>query len=166
MKRAIALLTAALLLVGALAACGNKNDQKATEAATTAATEASKTTATEAANIIETTAEGGTVEKTADNFTGEKDKNGEIVSVKDSSGNSVPVQEYIEEHTSGNNSGNTSNNTSSKSSDNSGNQGTSSQPSSSSKPQDSSKSDQEVEETIPQIIIELPDTEEYELPII
>lgn len=196
MKKIIAILAAVLMLTAALAACGN--DEKATPDSATkdsaAVTEA--VMEAETTRVLETTAEGNTVEEDAEGNVLEISKDGELVSVKDKNGSAIEVTEYITTHyivtssgtvigseKSGSGSGNTSssskaNSSSSKSesgsskpessSSKASSQAASSKPASSSaeeKPETPS-SEEEVEDEIPTVVIEMPDTDEYELPIL
>lgn len=88
MKNVIAVVIFAVIIASVLAGCGC--------AATPS--DDSKSSASETMKVIETTADGGTVEKDSDGNSVQKDKDGKIVSVKDKNGKKLDVDEYVSTH--------------------------------------------------------------------
>ena len=145
MKKIIVIASAVIMMTLLLAACGNSG--KATPDSATPDSAVSSTEK-ETTKVIETTSQGGSIEKDKEGNVIEKDKDGTIVSVKDKDGKTIEITEYITTHTYIVDGG---------SSD------TSSAASGSDKHGESEKEDKPAEkETIPE---DFP-REEYELPII
>ena len=161
MKKLIVLIMAALTLLSAAAcSCGGSGE---TGGKTYSAIEQ------ETIKLLETTPDGGTVEKDKDGNTIEKDKDGEIVSVKDSDGNSVDIEQYKADYpvvsgkTESSKSSAVSGKTSSKASSSTLSDKTSSKTSSKSSKTSSTSgnnSEDETEEEIPTIVVTMPENPE------
>ena len=82
-----------------LSACGEDNRSLSESKAST--TEPSKVEATaisETTAVLETTADGGTIEKDSEGNKITKDSDGRVVAVEDKNGNSIEITEYITTH--------------------------------------------------------------------
>lgn len=104
---------------------------------------------TETTVVLETTADGGTIEQDSEGNKITKDKDGKVIAVEDKDGNPIEVTEYLKTHSwvEGNSGG----------SGGSGNGGTSSAP-------DSTNADGElIEGDIPVIIATIPDGDDLEV---
>ena len=169
----VIVLILALVFALTLVACG-ENEKTATPD--------ESTTVQETTVVIETTAEGGTIEKDSEGNTITKDENGKVVSVEDKDGNPVDVVEYVTTHTwiesdrtsSGQPSGSSTggSGSSGKGGSNSGNgssgnggsggSGGSSGTSSSGQKETVSSNADGVEEDIPVIVVSIPDYDDLE----
>lgn len=89
MKRITALIIAVLMLAVLLCSCGEKQD----DASTPDEVKIAETTV-----VLETTADGGTVEQDPDGNKITKDKDGKVTAVEDKDGNPVDVATYLETH--------------------------------------------------------------------
>ena len=88
MKKLLILMLSLLMAVLMLVACGkNKAEEKDDDEKT------SETTA-----VLETTADGGTVEQDAEGNIVTKGADGKVIHVEDKDGNSVDVSEYVQTH--------------------------------------------------------------------
>ena len=90
----IALTAALLIICFALSACG-EDKPAATETPTA---QQSSDASAETTEVLETTADGGTVERDSEGNRITKDSDGGIVSVEDKSGASVDVNDYVASH--------------------------------------------------------------------
>lgn len=152
-----------------LSACGEKKQESAANADKPAETTV----------VLETRADGGTLEQDAEGNKITKDEKGNVLSVEDKDGKPVDVEEYISTHTwvvnndsAGNSDGSEKNtgsdgSSSSNHSDSSGSSGDSEGKSSSDKGSETSdggSSDREeiVEESIPVALATVPDEEDME----
>lgn len=90
MKRVFALLLAAFMLTALLCACNNKKDEATPDEATA--------TVTETTVVLETTADGGTIEQDSEGNKITKDKDGKVIAVEDKDGNPIDVDEYLQTH--------------------------------------------------------------------
>ena len=130
----------AILMIAALfSACGEKQNAASPDEAAI----------TETTVVLETTADGGTIEQDSEGNKITKDENGKVVSVEDKDGNPIDVTEYLTTHTwvelNGDSSGGSNG---SDSSDGSGD-----------------SNDDNVEESIPVVIATIPDEDDtVELP--
>lgn len=162
-----------------LAACGedkkaSADDKKSPDAATAV---------TETTAVIETTAEGGTVEQDPEGYKITKDTSGKVVAVEDKDGNPVDVKTYLSTHawvedpgsasdSSKGDSGNSGDKDSSSKTDSDSNNGSSNAGSSAAgsgksddKTQATVADEDAVEGSIPVIIATMPDDEDLiELP--
>lgn len=96
MKRIITATVLVLFIVSLMAGCScasGGNASKKQKAASSSKTE-------ETLELIETTPEGGTVEKDSEGNTVTKDKDGNIKSVKDKNGKALDTGKYIKSHPS------------------------------------------------------------------
>lgn len=165
MKKIIAIVVSVFLAVAVFTACGNNNSNK------------KKSNTSETLKLVETTPDGGTVEKDSESNIVTKDKNGKITSVKDKNGKKVDVDEYIKTHgssvnkssakTSSDNSSVSKDTKSNKSSKNSKSKNSSKSSKKSdnisSKSSNSGKKSSEVaEEKIPEVVVTVPDVDEQE----
>ena len=107
--------------------------------------------------VLETTADGGSVELDNDGNLVTKDKNGDIVSVTDEKGNELDPVQYAEEHNSGYAKSDSDSPDNEKSSKTAKDPKTSSSTKSDS---ENSSSSEEVEDEIPSVIAEVPDDED------
>lgn len=133
------LIVSALMVAVLLSACGEKPGEAPPDTSVI----------TETTVVLETTADGGTVEKDSEGNKITKDKDGKVIAVEDKDGNTIEVTEYLKTHSwvEGNLNG----------SGNSGNGSTSSAP-------DSTNADGEVlEGDLPVIIATVPDVEDQEV---
>ena len=145
MKRFLIFLISVLIIAVLAAGCSCGGSKNSSSNKTSSAV-------SETTKVLETTADGGTVEEDPEGNVITKDKNGEITSVKDKEGNDVNVDEYKNSHENENNSslsGNSSSKTSSKTSSNSKSSSGSKSSSSS-----SSKSNEPTEGEIPTVVID------------
>ena len=100
MKRMIIAFLAVLILSSCvLSACGGNKTDSTPDQASVDQKVISETTV-----ILETTAEGGTVEQDKEGNKITKDKEGKILSIEDKNGNPVDVKEYLTTHTLAENS--------------------------------------------------------------
>lgn len=173
MKKIIAIAVSVFLAVTIFTACGNNNSNK------------EKSDTSETLKLVETTPDGGTVEKDSESNIVTKDKNGKITSVKDKNGKKVDVDEYIKTHGSSVNkssaktssdSSSVSKDTKSKNSSKSSKSKSTSKSSKKSSENSSKKSDNKssnssksgkkssevAEEKIPEVVVTVPDVDEQE----
>lgn len=175
MKKIFAILFSALIItvLAAGCSCGGESG-KGSDKKSSAVSETTK--------VIETTAEGGTVEKDSDGNKITKDKDGGIISVEDKNGNALDIDEYIASHPDAKKSASTdkkssntsktssntksSNTKSSSSSNSSGKSSGNTKSSASSKSSDKSKSssssksvskNSDAKEEVPTVIVTIPD---------
>lgn len=162
MKRVLFVLITIILVSVILTACGNKTNVSTADESSPAETTV----------VLETTAQGGTIEQDSEGNQITKDSDGKVVSVKDKNGTEVNVTEYLETHSwvEGVNNGNegsssglgagSDNSLSSKSGKSDSSQG------GSSKRDDSvssgSSDDSNLEGEIPVVIATIPDEDELE----
>nr|WP_316624252.1 lipoprotein [uncultured Ruminococcus sp.] len=100
MKRMIIAFLAVLILSSCvLSACGGNKTDSTPDQASVDQKVISETTV-----ILETTAEGGTVEQDKEGNKITKDKEGKILSIEDKNGNPIDVAEYLTTHTLAENS--------------------------------------------------------------
>lgn len=148
MKKILAILMTVLVMAALLCACGEKSGEATPD-------EAAKI---ETTVVLETTADGGTVEKDPEGNIVTKDQDGNVTAVEDKDGNPLDVKEYLETHSYVQGSGSSSDSSGSSS-------GSSGSSDSSGKSGDSSDSQDETEGEIPVIIATIPDDEDLiELP--
>lgn len=146
------LLIAVWFCAGMLTACGeNKSSDLLSPAETTF--------------VIETTADGGTIEMDSEGNQLTKDNEGNILAVQDKSGNSIDVQTYITEHYQTIDSDSANDNSSQNGSKGYSGGKSSNGNSNLSADDDDNISDSDIEDDIPQIEVTLPDEEKLqELP--
>lgn len=153
MKRALVIFIAALMMTGVFCACNNNEQTKSTATADSAETTV----------VLETTAQGGTIEKDSEDNIITKDENGKVVKVEDKNGKTIEVSEYLTTHSwvensssSGGGSKSSSAADDSKTGSNSGDSKTDSSESSEKKStdekKDSNKTDEGLEEEIPVVV--------------
>ena len=160
----MALLIAAALVVSVwLAACGENGDATKDEAPIGDTPVVKETTV-----VLETTADGGTVEQDAEGNKITKDKDGKVIRVEDKSGNELDVTEYLTTHSwvegsgsdtsdaSGGESGSSKNNGSNSNSNENASVGTGK----SGETFSSGSQEEKVEEEIPVVIATIPDDDE------
>lgn len=170
MKKRLAAALCLALIAAIFGGCGCSSDVSSDK----------KSTVSETLSVIETTPDGGTVERDAEGNTVTKDKNGAIISVEDKNGEALEVEEYIDSHpyaVSGgsadskqggsggsdkNSSSASSSKSSSKTSSNKSSSKSSSKSSTSSKSSSKSSSQAETEEEIPEVIATIPDDDKIE----
>lgn len=155
MKRTIAILLAVLMLAVVFVGCGEDNSAENTGATpdTAVSTKPAETTV-----VLETTAQGGTIEKDAQENTIERDKSGTIVSVKDKSGNTVSVTEYTKAHPDiADPSGGSKSSDSDKKSDAGAKTDTPSKTDGKDQTEAADPTEGQTEEEIPQVIVDLSD---------
>lgn len=171
-KVLITLLTAAILLSVMLCACGDKQNNASENSSIGTDAAVTETTA-----VLETTAEGGTVEQDSEGNKITKDKDGIVIAVEDKDGNPIEVTQYVTTHSwvehSGKSSGDSIDPSINPKSDN-GNKSNDSEKAetennkksdNSQKSNASENQEEQVEESIPVIIATLPDDEDLiELP--
>lgn len=96
MKKILAAIAAVCTIAAALSACGS--EEKTVPDSTEPTVAVSPTASPETTAVIETTADGGTLELDGEGNTLAIDKSGTIVSVTDKNGQPVTVTEYITTH--------------------------------------------------------------------
>ena len=172
-KTLIALLTSAILLSVMLCACGDK--QKNSSEDSSGSTESA---VTETTVVLETTAEGGTVEQDSEGNKITKDKDGIVIAVEDKDGNPIEVTQYVTTHSWVEKTGKSSGGSTDPSIDPNSDSGNKSNDSKKAKTDNNKKSaesqknndvtehrEEGVEESIPVIIATIPDEEDLiELP--
>ena len=161
MKRALFVLIVMILVSVVLTACGDKSTGSTNDESAPA----------ETTFVLETTAQGGTIEQDSEGNQITKDNEGKVVSVKDKNGNDVNVTEYLETHSwvegsdSGNNNGSGADSVSGKSGSSKTDKSGGSQGSSSGKKDNASSGnsdDNVAEEEIPVVIATIPDEDTLE----
>lgn len=82
-----------------LSACGEDNRSLSeSKASTTEPSKVEATAVSETTAVLETTADGGTIEKDSEGNKITKDSDGRVVAVEDKNGNSIEITEYITTH--------------------------------------------------------------------
>lgn len=181
LKYIVPLFTALFVVMGIFSGCGDDN-KEAAKGETASQTETQLTTSDatpkETTVVLETTPEGGTIEKDPEENKITKDKDGNVISVEDKNGNPVDVEEYVSTHSwvQGSGSGKASSGASGSSDKNSnasssnGSEGSSGSGSSSSDKSESKSSespDNDIEESeIPVIIATVPNEDDITGPVI
>ena len=89
-------IVAVLSLSVLLSSCGEKNDDSAKDK--NSSSQSSTEAALETTAFLETTGQGGTVEKDSDGNVITKDQNGKVTEVKDKDGKPIEVSEYLITH--------------------------------------------------------------------
>ena len=156
MKRIVFCLLAVLILMSCiLSACGNKNTGSSPDQASPDQSAISETTV-----VLETTSEGGTVEKDPEGNKITKDKEGKLTHVEDKTGKTIEVTEYLAAHAWVENPA--SSGKENAGSGNSGSSGGSSDPDKKGDSKSSVSESDSVEEEIPVVIATVPNEEEME----
>ena len=157
-KKHIIFLSLFLIAMMLLSACGETSDPSSENGSIPGETTV----------VIEQTPDGGTVEQDSEGNKITKDKNGDVVSVEDSEGNPVDVDEYLTTHGQTGTNGSSDGASSASSTTGSSNSSSSSSSGESKDQSDntgSSENDEQVEEDIPVVIATIPDDDDMvELP--